>query len=155
MRKCNRGSSTTSGAATFDADRPQGYTLTSLKDLAGVRVLVFPRTRVGEVDISLQKAFQKDQKWEEDPVLGQTGEKLALKYSGRCPASKIVRGEYQIVPMLTGLFWEVEHSAIYKPSPQLRGVARSLEMREPIANVLEALRRFEEEFEALVQQASK
>jgi hypothetical protein len=55
--------------------------------------------------------------------------------------------------MLTGLFWEVEHSAIYKPSPQLRGVVRSREMKEPIQNVLSALRSFEEKFEELVQQS--
>ncbi|MGH9584156.1 MAG: hypothetical protein ACRD4O_14605, partial [Bryobacteraceae bacterium] len=64
---------------------------------------------------------------------------------------RFLLGEYQIVSMLKGLFWEVEHSAIYKPSPQLRGIARSLEMKEPIANVHRALRRFEEEFEELVQ----
>jgi len=110
-------------------------------------VLAFPRRRLGEVDIALRKAFPK---WEEDPVLGEQGEKLALKYWGSMPASKQISAEYQIVSMLTGLFWEVEHSAIYKPSPQLRGVARSLEMQRPISNVLQALRQFEEEFESLV-----
>src|SRR6266851_1236518 len=30
--------------ATFDPDRADSYTLTSLNDLAGVRVLVFPRS---------------------------------------------------------------------------------------------------------------
>lgn len=69
-------------------------------------------------------------------MLGEHGETLAFKYWGISSASKDVLGEYQIVSMLTGLFWEIEHSAIYKPSPQLRGVTRSLEMKEPIANVL-------------------
>lgn len=32
--------------ASFDNDRPARYTLTSLNDLAGVRVLVFPRRRL-------------------------------------------------------------------------------------------------------------
>jgi ppGpp synthetase/RelA/SpoT-type nucleotidyltranferase len=36
--------------ATFDRDRPELYTLTDLNDLAGVRVLVFPRIRLIEVD---------------------------------------------------------------------------------------------------------
>ncbi len=31
---------------TFDRDRPALYTLTSLKDLAGVRVLAFPTRRI-------------------------------------------------------------------------------------------------------------
>ncbi|HEY1949849.1 MAG TPA: hypothetical protein VGG97_22745 [Bryobacteraceae bacterium] len=86
-------------------------------------------------------------------MLGEKREKLAFKYSGYSPASKNIVGEYQIVSMLTGLFWEVEHSAIYKPSPQLRGVVRSREMKEPIQNVLSALRSFEEKFEELVQQS--
>jgi hypothetical protein len=33
--------------ATFDSDRPELYSLTDLKDLAGVRVLAFPRWQVG------------------------------------------------------------------------------------------------------------
>ncbi len=36
--------------ATFDRDRPELYTLTSLNDLAGIRVLVFPRSRLREID---------------------------------------------------------------------------------------------------------
>jgi hypothetical protein len=55
--------------------------------------------------------------------------------------------------MLIGLFWEVEHSAIYKPSPQLKGVLASLEMQEPIENVYKALNDFESEFERLVRNA--
>src|SRR5664280_3024387 len=55
----------------------------------------------------------------------------------------------QIVSMLTGLFWEVEHSAIYKPTPSLKGIARSLEMQQRTRDVLRALRSFEEEFERL------
>ncbi len=69
--------------------------------------------------MALQEPFRG---WLPDPVLDE-GEQLALKYCGYCPASRSVTGEYQIVPMLTGLFWDVEHSAIYKPSPELRGVA--------------------------------
>ncbi|MGH9619534.1 MAG: hypothetical protein ACRD45_07460 [Bryobacteraceae bacterium] len=136
--------------ATFDPDSVQRYTLKSLRDLAGVRVLAFPHSRLEEIDTALRKVFEE---WNEDPVLGERGEKLACKYWGISPVSKDIVGEYQIVSMLTGLFWEVEHPAIYKPSPQLRGIARSLEMNEPIANVHRALRRFEEEFEELVRQA--
>jgi hypothetical protein len=135
--------------ATFDSERAEAYTLRTLKDLAGVRVLAFPRARLGEIDATLRNVFDN---WMEDPVLGDHGENLAFKYWGFSAASNAISGEYQIVSMLTGLFWEIEHSAIYKPSPQLRGVARSLEMKEPIANVLRALSGFEEEFERLIQQ---
>lgn len=130
----------------FSANRPELYTLTSLKDLAGVRVLVFPGIRVTEIDAALRERFSA---WESDPVV-EDDELLALKYSGRCRATDFVRAEYQIVSMLTGLFWEVEHSALYKPSPRFGGVARSLEMKARSATLITALRAFETEFENLV-----
>ncbi|MBI3910107.1 MAG: hypothetical protein HY320_04135 [Armatimonadetes bacterium] len=139
--------------ATFDSEPQEPYTLTSLNDLAGVRVLVFPRSRMQEIEQLLCKKFSS---WDSDPVLGYDdgGEPLALKYYGYCEASDRVRGEFQIVPMLTGLFWEVEHSAIYKPAPKLKSVARALAMRERTCEVLDALRRFEEEFEDLIRKHS-
>ena len=89
--------------------------------------------------------------WTADPIK-QDGEIAALKYYGHClGASSRVKGEYQVVPMLTGLFWEVEHSAIYKPSPSLKGMERSPFMKEKNKAVLDALRRFEEEFEAEIR----
>ena len=54
--------------------------------------------------------------------------------------------------MLTGLFWEVEHSAIYKPDARLIGIAQHLGMRERTRDVIKALRAFEEYFEALARQ---
>jgi hypothetical protein len=75
---------------------------------------------------------------------------LALKYHGYSSASERIRGEYQIVSMLTGLFWEVEHSAIYKPTPRLRGVARSLAMQQRSKDVSDALKAFEDEFKSLI-----
>jgi hypothetical protein len=53
--------------------------------------------------------------------------------------------------MLTGLFGEVEHAAIYKPAPGFRPVVQSLRMRERSAAVLDALRAFEAEFEYVVE----
>jgi hypothetical protein len=134
--------------ATFDRDRPERYTLYSLKDLAGVRVAVFPRGRWTETEQELHRQFSS---WEPDPVRDENGELLAFKYHGYCNASEKVRGEFQVVPMLTALFWEVEHAAIYKPSPILKGVARSLEMQQRTTEVLKALQAFEEEFESLVR----
>lgn len=79
---------------------------------------------------------------------------LAHKYYGRCKASEKVWGEFQVVPMLTALFWEVEHTAIYKPSPDLKGIAGSPEMRERTTEVLSALENFEREFESLIHRSS-
>jgi ppGpp synthetase/RelA/SpoT-type nucleotidyltranferase len=110
--------------ATFDSGRPELYSLVSLNDLAGVRVVVFPPSRWAEADRKLRKRFPS---WKADPVPGYD-EPLASKYFGYCRASDKIRAEFQIVPILTALFWEVEHSVIYKPSPRLKGVGRSLEM---------------------------
>jgi ppGpp synthetase/RelA/SpoT-type nucleotidyltranferase len=139
--------------AIFYPNPPAPYTLTSLKDLAGVRVLVFPRSRMNEVDAVLRKV-KTFREWASDPVRDDD-KVLALKYSGFCTdASSRIRGEYQIVSVLTGLFWNIEHAAIYKPSPQLKGVARSLTMQERSKDVMEALSAFEEEFERLVHEGS-
>jgi hypothetical protein len=58
-----------------------------------------------------------------------------------------VRGEYQIVPMLLGLFWKVEHSAMYK----FKAVANFEEMKKHRAEVYRALSRFEEGIESFVR----
>lgn len=82
---------------------------------------------------------------------GENGETLAFKYHGLCRANDRITGEYQIVSMLTGLFWEVEHSAIYKPTPRLGGITRSLTMQERTSDVHRALWAFEQEFERLIK----
>jgi ppGpp synthetase/RelA/SpoT-type nucleotidyltranferase len=133
-------------AAAFDDDQPTKYSLTSLNDLAGLRVLVFPRRRIPEIDRVLRTIFAS---WTADPVTVD-GEVLALKYHGYSEASERIRGEYQIVSMLTGLFWEVEHSAIYKPAPRVRKVVRTLAMEQRSKGVSDALRAFEDEFESLI-----
>jgi ppGpp synthetase/RelA/SpoT-type nucleotidyltranferase len=122
----------------FDPARPGDYSVLSLPDLAGVRVLVFPNRRLTEVD-SLLRPYFKD--WTSKPIKDDSGAILAPKYHGYCTdVNSQVRGEYQIVPMLLGLFWEVEHSAMYK----FRAVANSREMRDRRATVEKALASFEE-----------
>jgi ppGpp synthetase/RelA/SpoT-type nucleotidyltranferase len=133
---------------TFQQDRPELYTLTGLNDLAGVRVLAFPRNWLAEIDGLLRKEFRS---WTADPVKDD-GEVQALKYFGYCRASNTVKGEDQVVSMLTGLFWEVEHSAIYKPDARLVRIALHRGMRERTRDVVMALKAFEEQFEALARE---
>lgn len=122
----------------FDRDRAQDYSILNLPDLAGVRVLVFPNRRLNEVDRILREHFPG---WTPKPVKDDGGSILAPKYFGYCnDVSSRICGEYQIVPMLLGLFWEVEHSAMYK----FRAVANSREMRDRRAEVEQSLARFEE-----------
>jgi hypothetical protein len=133
----------------FDTDKADAYTLTALNDLAGVRVLAFPRSRLVEADRDLRQRFAS---WISDPIpaAGKNEKILALKYHGRCSASVKFNAELQIVPMLIGLFWEVEHSTMYKPTPHLKGMMRPLEMQQRTDDVVEALIAFEDEFEYLM-----
>jgi len=103
-----------------------------------------------EADRKLRERFQT---WTADPVRGydENDAPLALTYFGYCRASDRILAEFQIVPMLTALFWEVEHSVIYKPSPSLKGVARSLEMQQRTRDVLKGLKAFEDEFANLIR----
>ena len=138
--------------ATFDPDLAGSYTLTALNDLAGVRVLAFPRGRWLEADHALRR-HDRFTTWISDPVPAdeEGSEPLAFKYHGHCSRSSRLRAELQIVPMLIGLFWQIEHSAIYKPSPQLRGIELSLETRQPMSDVYRALKNFEAEFERVIR----
>ena len=131
---------------SFDQSRTRSYTLTKLKDLVGIRILVFPRARIPSINDALHKHFPS---WKADPVPGltTTDEPLALKYFGHCEASKKIRAEYQIVPMLTGLFWEVEHSAIYKADPRLQGATNNPDIKERMRAIYKAFEDFEHELE--------
>ena len=134
---------------TFDPDKLKGYSLLRLPDLAGVRILVFPNARVVEVDHLLREHFHA---WTYKPVKDDTGVAIAPKYWGYCDkVCNKVRGEYQVVPMLLGLFWEVEHSAMYK----FKAVAEFKEMKKHRADVEQALSRFEGGIEQFVQEYSE
>lgn len=136
--------------ATFDLNRPGDYSLLDLKDLAAVRVLAFPFVRVAEIDATLKTCFAD---WVPDPIPNPQGGILAPKYYGYSKdAGKHVRGEYQVVSMLTGLFWEVEHAAIYKPNPELKGAERNSELQGLTDQVYQALASFEQGFERAILQ---
>ena len=132
----------------FDSGRVDSYTLTDLNDLAAVRVLAFPRSRWIEANREVRKLFSS---WTSDPVPADDGgeEPLAFKYHGHCEASQTFLSEVQIVPMLIGLFWDVEHSAIYKPTQEIKRVQRKMKVHK--SKVLAALKGFDEEFERLLR----
>jgi hypothetical protein len=127
------------------------YSLLELHDLVGVRVLAFPRSRLAEIDHKLRLYFAG---WTHAPVPGgpDDAENLVdFKYYGTgLEASPEIPCEYQVVSMLTGLFWEVEHAALYKPSRSLKGVEHPRAMGERTREVHSALRAFEEEFKRLL-----
>ena len=134
----------------FKPDDPdwEPPSLRALKDLAGVRILAFPRRRVLEIDEALRRRFPD---WTSDPVPSIPGAAnlLALKYHGLCHAQCRVRAEIQLLSMLIGLFWEVEHGALYKPGERLRHIEISERMQGHYADVIRALSHFEDEFESI------
>jgi hypothetical protein len=80
------------------------------------------------------------------------GVQLAFKYNGRyAESSQGLQCEYQIVSTLIGLFWDVEHAAIYKQAPNLKGLGPV--MRGQTSAVYRALKEFEDEFERQIQRS--
>jgi hypothetical protein len=139
-------------AKQFDPSQPEKYRLDSLPDLAGTRVFVFPSAPIESVREAMESAFPS---WAADHVVDpRTGSVLAWKHHGFCPGNPHVRCEYQIVPMLIGLFWDVEHAAIYKPDRNLIGVTHAPLMQERTHQVYAALKDFEEEFTRQIEAAS-
>jgi hypothetical protein len=131
-------------------DAAGNYSLRSLNDLVGIRVYAFPRSRWLDANRDLRQS-EHFSKWEPEPRHAEDGTDalLAFKYFGYCGVSQELRGEVQLVPMLIGLFEDVEHAALYKPSPALRGAGPLMKAHK--ASVLAALKAFDEEFERLLR----
>lgn len=124
----------------FDQDHPHNYSLRSLPDLVGVRVLTFPERRRNDVRRVLASTISG---WTADPIPGIPND----KFHGYWSQGDACEAEIQIVPMLIGLFWEVEHSALYKASPNLRGIEKTKTMLDLREAVYGALNTFELEFD--------
>jgi hypothetical protein len=56
-----------------------------------------------------------------------------------------------VVSTLVGLFWEVEHTAIYKQAPSIKGLEPLL--RNETSDVYKALNAFEDEFERRIRES--
>jgi ppGpp synthetase/RelA/SpoT-type nucleotidyltranferase len=139
----------------FVSEKVDTYSLTTLRDLVAVRVLVFPSYRREQVQTALQPLLSY---WNADPVPGiEPGDAaVAVKYFGCVSsASTTVTAELQIVSSLVGSFWEVEHAALYKTTPNLQGILSSPSMKARQRAVLAALSDFEFEFERLIQEAAE
>jgi ppGpp synthetase/RelA/SpoT-type nucleotidyltranferase len=138
----------------FVAERALEYSITALPDLAAVRVMAFPERRVADAHDALRQTLSA---WKADPV--PSGDAylppLALKYFGKWSPDAQISAEVQIVGLLIGLFWEVEHSAIYKPNPNLHGVVRSNSVLQRRDEALNALQAFEAAFEEAISSAAR
>ena len=134
----------------FDPSLPEKYSLTALPDLVGVRILTFPRACFEDARNAVMARIAG---WVPDHIASENVNEppIALKFHGHWNSGDAFQCEIQIVSLLIGLFWEVEHSAIYKPAPDLRGVSESLAMKARSAAVLASLREFEEEFSRQIE----
>lgn len=146
-----------------EVEDEEKLSLLQLRDLVGVRVLVFPSERLQEVDrclrdesASLRFAWSSLlHQWDPDTIAYAGEEQFAPKYHGFCAgASKKIMAEYQIVPMLIGQFWDVEHSALYKPVGAAKGADKDDKLKQLRANVERALYSFEREFERYTRSSS-
>ena len=138
----------------FDPDKREAYSLLNLRDLVAARVLAFPSQRIVDVHEALLPMLSA---WTSDPVLGvkPSDPPIATKYYGHCKQGPTtITSEIQIVSSLIGSFWEVEHSALYKTSPNLQGVMASESMTDRLSAVHAALRDFENEFERLISEST-
>lgn len=139
----------------FDKSLPPGtYDLKKLDDLVGARLLAFPRQLLEVVHETLQGVFPG---WVPDHlnVPGYNANPAVYKYNGRLPEMREITVEYQVAPMLLGLFWEVEHDTLYKPAPQLKGIMQEPPLRESAEEVMRSLRHFETKFEETIAASLK
>ena len=135
----------------FDPDRIEDYSILDLQDLAGVRVLAFPHSRLVEAD-QLLKGNELFKAWTAKPLNYGANQQRIPKYFGLLmEVSQRIYAEYQIVPMLIGLFWEVEHAAMYKPTGSAKGIDRDVQMKRQRIAVETSLAQFDEEFESFVK----
>jgi hypothetical protein len=133
----------------FNQQQTDKYTLLSLPDLVAVRALAFPTQRLEDADRLLRARIRG---WTADPIRNEAGgEPVALKYHGYWSDGDRIRSEIQIVPLLIGLFWEVEHAAIYKPDPAIHQIMQRPAMKARTREVIAALVRFEKEFEQRIE----
>ncbi len=139
----------------FDPEKREKYSILDLKDLAGSRVLVFPRNGLIKT-VQMLRQYEPFRDWVAEPLSYAGDERGIPMYFGFFPAiSSTVCAEFQVVPMLIGLFWEVEHSAMYKPIGWAKGIENDEGMNSCRTEVEISLARFEAEFEKFVEKNSQ
>ena len=116
-----------------------------LKDLVGFRVLVFPENLISEVNKKITDNFSS---LKSDPILKNNDPEkvVAHKYHGKANEGDTFQSEIQIVSMLIGLFWEVEHFTLYKQDLSFKGVI-SEDLKNKNDEILDALKEYSNIFE--------
>lgn len=135
----------------FDPDKIEQYSILKLEDLVGVRILAFPYARLTEADHRLRESDLL-KAWAAKPLhCGKAKVEIPKYYGVVGKINTDVYAEYQVVPMLIGLFWDVEHSAMYKPVGAAKGIDKDPAMRSLRTAVESSLLDFESGFEAFLE----
>ena len=143
-------------------DPENDYSLLELDDLVGARVLTFMNSTLVKANKLIKGEFKK---WKADHKAVKKGAKksqkrkkekpLWLKYKGKCNARDRIKAEVQLCPMLIGYFGDVEHSAIYKPAPELKNIDTIDAVLKAKDGVYTALQYFEKIVEDEYRKAPK
>lgn len=149
IKDCESAIASLKSKQQFGFDEERKYTLRNLKDLVGARILVFPSTLITEVNKEILSKFPS---WNTDH--DSHGGTIVWKYDGHLE-NQIVRSEIQIVSMLTGLFWEVEHFTLYKPHSAYRGIKKDPKMMRLYEEALNKLSEYETAFENYLNTTEK
>lgn len=142
----------------FDENKSDSYTLTALTDLVGLRILVFPPSLIQPVSKVITSKFNawKPDHTKIDKKVGKKNKKITIckKYRGIVNRKLDIKCEIQIISMLIGAFWDIEHFVLYKPDPTYKGIKEDLTMRRLNNDVLIKLDEFEATFERLISYGS-
>jgi len=150
IKDCDRAISSLRRRREGIFDPAQKYSLAELKDLVGFRILVFPESLISTVNKIVTEKFSS---LKSDPVLkkGNPEDIIALKYHGYINEHDKFQSEIQIVSMLIGLFWEVEHFTLYKQDPSFKGVI-SEDLKNQNDKILDALEEYSILFESTLRE---
>lgn len=141
------------GESKSSIDPNHYYSLTKLKDLVGIRISVFPASKV---KIFRQLIADKFADWQED-VDPKHSEISFYKFHGLLPHPEYndIKCEIQIVPMLIGKFWDVEHFMLYKPKPADKNASEHAQMAHIKEDIYGKFKEFEECFEKVLAKRNK
>lgn len=76
-------------------------------------------------------------------------ELIASKYWGRFNGSNL-NAEYQVVSMLIGAFWSVEHAVYYKPDAKYKDIKNDFATKEAYEIAVKSLCEFDKKFTSFV-----
>ncbi|MBX9587126.1 MAG: hypothetical protein K2X50_07685 [Gammaproteobacteria bacterium] len=95
----------------------------------------------------INELIKKEFSWNMDETF-----RYGFQYQGKIKENENIGCEIQIVPMLIGKYWEVEHFVLYKPLPLYKDIKKDCpEIKELYDKICETLEDFEKKFSEFVK----